>query len=98
VRNTRQVAGTAVQRRLYWRRNFLRGAWCIDNGAKPLPFAVESTRRLRLYVQVWQRGKTGQRTLEIAQVATISGRGTKMIGDIIADAMDKVARTVTIMW
>ena len=40
--------------------------------------------------------KTGERRVEIAQVATISANGDTTIGDIIADAMDKVGKDGTI--
>jgi chaperonin GroEL (HSP60 family) len=53
----------------------------------------ESIKRLRLCSMSLKKSQSVKDKKEIAQVATIAANGDTQIGELIADAMDKVGKT-----
>jgi chaperonin GroEL len=69
----------------------------VTAGANPMSLKRGIDRAVEIVVDaIAKQAKKVKEHTEIAQVATISANGDKAIGDIIADAMDKVGKDGTI--
>ncbi len=69
----------------------------VTAGANPMSLKRGIDKATELVVAaISKQSKKVREHTEIAQVATVSANGDKMIGDIIADAMDKVGKDGTI--
>jgi chaperonin GroEL len=69
----------------------------VTAGANPMSLKRGIDRATEAVVEaIARQSKRVKEHTEIAQVATISANGDKMIGEIIADAMDKVGKDGTI--
>ena len=69
----------------------------VTAGANPMALQRGSTKAVSAVVEHLNKiSKKGKDRSEIMQVATISANGDKTIGNIIADAMDKVGKDGTI--
>jgi len=69
----------------------------VTAGANPMTLKLGIDKATEAVVDnIAKQAKKVKEHTEIAQVATISANGDKMIGDIIADAMDKVGKDGTI--
>jgi chaperonin GroEL len=69
----------------------------VTAGANPMSLKRGIDKAVELVVDgIAKQAKKVKEHTEIAQVATISANGDKTIGDIIADAMDKVGKDGTI--
>jgi chaperonin GroEL len=76
---------------------YRRGLKNVTAGANPMSLKRGIDKATEVVVEaIAKQAKKVKEHTEIAQVATISANGDKNIGDIIADAMDKVGKDGTI--
>jgi chaperonin GroEL len=76
---------------------FREGLRNVTAGANPMSLKIGIERAVESVVDgIAKQSKKVKEHTEIAQVATISTNGDKTIGEIIADAMDKVGKDGTI--
>src|SRR5664280_1378780 len=69
----------------------------VTAGANPMSLKIGIDKAVETLVEALaKQSKKVKEHIEIAQVATISANGDKAIGEIIADAMDKVGKDGTI--
>jgi chaperonin GroEL len=76
---------------------YTQGLKAVTSGFNPMEIKRGIDRAVALVVDnLKTQSKTVQDHSEVAQVGTISANGEKSVGDIIADAMDKVGKDGTI--
>ncbi len=76
---------------------YTQGLKAVTSGFNPMEIKRGLDRAVALVVEnLKTQSKTVQDHSEVAQVGTISANGEKSVGDIIADAMDKVGKDGTI--